>query len=612
MGKRFNLAPLPQCAAAYIRVSTPEQAGRYKGWESIRIVQAVLSSEPEDVTKDEKTSVRSQIKDAIAKAAEKGLPIANEHIYIDQFSGEDDLWLRPEYTRMLAAAKRGEFSTVVTLVIDRVARDEDLQTFWYYDLTRAGCNILLVAEDSRLSEDTPEGALMRRMMAFAARIENKARRRKALSAKRERAKLGIPLMGNRPKYGWQWTADKLRFTIDPVTSAVMLRMAQEVIQGKTLRAIAADLTADGISTPTGRSREWDPSTIRNLLKDPAYAGEHEAFKTKAEKLGPRERPHYKHSTRQVLSEEGQRIKIPTSSIPPIFTPELAEAVYARLQRNKELSPRRLRNPEDTLLHGIARCGFCASHPALSANRRPAHARRDGTIPIAYYCNAQRKLRDLDCQCAAIISRKLDDLVWAKIVGVLKNPDIIRQEVERINQEEVPGQSTLDAIDERIADVGKQTQRQIKLMNSAEDEDTQGKIEAEVKRLSEERKSLQARRLRAEAHFRDAQARREGLSNLLQWTAQTSQRIDAMTWAEKRSVLITLDVTVLLFRPDHEPHIKLSMNLPISGAISFGSEADENGAFSVAMPVTMIQHDIYHAGEINHLRALHQGNDEWEE
>lgn len=29
-------------------------------------------------------------------------------------------------------------------------------------------------------------------------------------------------------------------------------------------------------------------------------------------------------------------------------------------------------------------------------------------------------------------------------------------------------------------------------------------------------------------------------------------------------------------------------------------------------VTMIQHDLYHAGEINHLRALHQGNDEWEE
>ena len=28
-------------------------------------------------------------------------------------------------------------------------------------------------------------------------------------------------------------------------------------------------------------------------------------------------------------------------------------------------------------------------------------------------------------------------------------------------------------------------------------------------------------------------------------------------------------------------------------------------------VTMIQHDLYHAGEINHLRALRQGNDEWE-
>lgn len=107
MGKRVNLAPLPQCAAAYIRVSTPEQAGDYKGWDSLRIVQDVLSSEPKKlVTKDEKTSVPSQIKDTIAKAAEKGLPIAHEHIYIDQFSGEDDLWERPEYVRMHTAAKK--------------------------------------------------------------------------------------------------------------------------------------------------------------------------------------------------------------------------------------------------------------------------------------------------------------------------------------------------------------------------------------------------------------------------------------------------------------------------------------------------------------------------
>lgn len=28
-------------------------------------------------------------------------------------------------------------------------------------------------------------------------------------------------------------------------------------------------------------------------------------------------------------------------------------------------------------------------------------------------------------------------------------------------------------------------------------------------------------------------------------------------------------------------------------------------------VSMIQHDLYHAGEINHVRSLHQGNDQWE-
>jgi hypothetical protein len=50
-------------------------------------------------------------------------------------------------------------------------------------------------------------------------------------------------------------------------------------------------------------------------------------------------------------------------------------------------------------------------------------------------------------------------------------------------------------------------------------------------------------------------------------------------------------------------------------LSMGHERLRGGVAALAddaeLLVTMIQHDLYHAGEINHLRALHQGNDQWE-
>jgi hypothetical protein len=65
------------------------------------------------------------------------------------------------------------------------------------------------------------------------------------------------------------------------------------------------------------------------------------------------------------------------------------------------------------------------------------------------------------------------------------------------------------------------------------------------------------------------------------------------WYDKRPVRVDTGLVLLVAR--RQP----------------ASPARCSGVLLCCIVVTMIQHDLYHAGEINHLRSQHQSADQWE-
>ena len=151
---------------------------------------------------------------------------------------------RPALTAALDALDAGEADVLIVSKIDRLSRSVLDHARITERARRNGWAI--VALDVDVDTSTPTGGLISNMTAAIAEWERRiisARTVEALAAKRAAgARLGRPV---------------------ELAAEVRNRIATERAAGRTLQAIADDLTADGITG--ARGGKWSPSTVRRVL-----------------------------------------------------------------------------------------------------------------------------------------------------------------------------------------------------------------------------------------------------------------------------------------------------------------------------------------------------------
>ncbi|MGY1857531.1 recombinase family protein [Modestobacter sp. SYSU DS0290] len=205
---------------AYLRVSTDEQVASGLGLDAQR------------------TAVEDE-------ATRRGWQVRYE---VDEgVSGK--LRNRPALDRALARLKAGEAQALVVARMDRLGRSV-IQASDVLETARRQKWDLIVL-DLGMDLTTPHGKAMAQMLAVFAELEREmisARTKAALSAAKARGtRLGRPRQ------------------IDP---ALLARIVAMHAAGSSYRRIAAALTDEGVSTPTGRAR-WNPGSIGGYLASAA-------------------------------------------------------------------------------------------------------------------------------------------------------------------------------------------------------------------------------------------------------------------------------------------------------------------------------------------------------
>ncbi len=126
-------------------------------------------------------------------------------------------------------------------------------------------------------------------------------------------------------------------------------------RGATLGSIARRLIEGGVPTPTGKS-DWSRSTIRGILKNPAYVGE--AYGNCTHLVPARKR---KSPLRPVGSgltckrrPEEEWISV---SVPTIVPQETFDLVAEKLSRNQKSASRNNKSHR-YLLRTLVSCGAC--------------------------------------------------------------------------------------------------------------------------------------------------------------------------------------------------------------------------------------------------------------
>jgi site-specific DNA recombinase len=257
-----------------------------------------------------------------------------------------------------------------------------------------------------LDLSTPSGRMLARTLGTLARYESEHRGERVVAAALQRAKAGERPGGPRP-FGYEHDGMTVR---EPEAAAVRAA-AESVLAGASLRAVARELTATGMTTSV-KSRVWDTLAVRRLLLRPRNAG---LRQHQGQVLGPAKWP-------AIVPEEQWR------------------AVVAILT-----DPTRRSRPSDAkvkwLGSGIYRCAGCG-RPSL----RVSTAGRG--IPC-YRCPGQPGTTGHVVRIAG----PLDAYIEAIIVERLSRPDAVELLRPAASQVDLPGlRAAANAARARLAEI----------------------------------------------------------------------------------------------------------------------------------------------------------------
>lgn len=194
-------------------------------------------------------------------------------------------------------------------------------------------------------------------------------------------------------------------------------------EGCTTQEIARRLTAMGVATPRGRRREWNRSTVADILRNRAYTGQ--AQLNKEDFRGISALRQFPASWRQARGFKLTARTRPAEEWRPVPVPALVDEVtFARAQQTLEKHKKVRRVSPDRLLKGKGRCALCSG--AVYYGSRGRGARTYMTCRNRY---GPRQPGAPECRLPQKRTTAVEEAVWAKVCSWILNPELIRVEAD---------------------------------------------------------------------------------------------------------------------------------------------------------------------------------------
>ena len=173
---------------------------------------------------------------------------------------------RPRYRAMLDAIRAGRINAVLAWHTDRLHRSP-IELEDYISACNDGRDVPThTATTGPLDLSSPSGRMLARTLGTLARYESEHRGERVAAAALQRARTGRRSGGPRP-FGYEDDGVTVR---EPEAAAVRTAV-ESVLAGASLRSVARELTATGLTTSM-KARAWDAHAVRALLLKARNAG----------------------------------------------------------------------------------------------------------------------------------------------------------------------------------------------------------------------------------------------------------------------------------------------------------------------------------------------------
>ena len=311
---------------------------------------ARVSSDRQDVD----LSIAAQLRALRDYAEKNGYLVARE--YVDE-AESGRIADRPQFTKMLDEAAKPEapFKEILVWKFSRFTRKREHAVAFKSMLRRRGIRVVSITEQA---DDTPTGKLLEAIIESVDEFYSENLAQEVTRGMREAASRGFWVTSYAP-YGYSRVmvqdGPKKRPTLelDPPADAVVKRIFDMALQGKSSLDITKALNAEGVASPRGK--RWLKSTIHTILSNEAYTGT-VIWGAKAKDGAP-----------PVRVEK---------AFPALVSKRKFRQVAGLLRSRapKSVHPRRASSPY--LLSGLVRCETCGkSHDRSRGQERQVHLLR---------------------------------------------------------------------------------------------------------------------------------------------------------------------------------------------------------------------------------------------
>jgi site-specific DNA recombinase len=316
------------------------------------------------------------------------------------------------------------------------------------------------------------------------------------------------------------------------------------VEGLSIGEITRRLNAEGIPTRKARAR-WERTTVWAVLRNSAYRGIACFGKTRASSRTRVMRPQRRRGVITPSMTAGHErpreewIEIP---VPALVSEDRFARAQELLQENKVRSRRRTIEP--SIVQGLVscqKCGYAFSRSSTQTSARKIHY---------YKCigsDSWRKLGGPVCDNGRMIRQDLlDQIVWAEVIRLLKDPTLIQQELDRrlaAARSSDPTKKREQSLQRELVHVGKGIERLLSAYQEA-----LMSIEQLRERMPGLRQREQALRAELQAISDQANDRATFLrlaENLTAFLARLRGAADTLTITERQRIvrLIVKDVLI---------------------------------------------------------------------
>lgn len=308
---------------------------------------------------------------------------------------------RPDYQQMMSRVRDGEFSHVLVWKLDRISRNLLDFAAMYDELKKLG--VTFVSKNEQFDTSSAMGEAMLKIILVFAELERKMTAERVTAVMISRAGNG-QWNGGRVPYGYEYDKETETFTIKEGEGEVVLRIYELYEEANSLLTVAKSLNEAGIRHRSGK--EWTPTTVGIILKNPFYTGTYRYNYYDMSKRG----------SRQDIKPEDEWV-IVVDHHPAIVSVERWKQVGAMLESNRrgwQSAGKSYSRKNTHVFAGLLTCGVCGGTMSATSNCR---THKDGYRPSNYACMSHRK--GDTCTNKYISDTKIGPFVLNYIANLIK-------------------------------------------------------------------------------------------------------------------------------------------------------------------------------------------------